>query len=75
MKVKTNKSANKSDKKEVKLDTSSPTKSPATPPSFSIETIKNGFIVSKSWNDDKGHWHNEREFRETNPLEVEVTKK
>lgn len=59
----------------MKLDTSTPKKSPASKPSFSVEAIENGFVISKSWNDENGHWHNERNFSEKNPLDVEITDK
>ena len=78
MKISTNKSKPKekeSKSKEIKLDTSTSKGVQKPQPSFSIDTISNGFIVSKSWTDENGKWHNERSFSETNPLEIEVTKK
>lgn len=78
MKVTTNKTAKKkesSESKEMKVDTSTPSKSPETPANFSIEAIKNGFLVRKSWTDKNGHYQNETEFRQDNPLDLEVTDK
>lgn len=78
VKVSSNKSskAKKDDKSydKEKLSTSTE-KSPATKASFSVEPIENGFIVSKSWTDENGHWQNKRHFCEENPLELEITKK
>jgi hypothetical protein len=63
-------STNKTSKsKTVKMDTSTPSKaSQATKPSFSVEPIENGWILSKSYTDKDGKWCNERKYVEENPL-------
>ena len=60
---------NKSKSKSVKMDTSTPNKSSqATKPSFSVEPIDNGWILSKSYSDKNGKWCNERRYVDDNPL-------
>jgi len=62
-------STNKTKGKSVKMDTSTPAKSSMeTKPTFSVEPIDNGWILSKSYTDKNGKWCNERKYVDDNPL-------
>ncbi len=61
-------STNKSKNKEYKMTTATPVKSPATKPSFNVEPIDNGWILSKSWCDKDGKYCNEKRYVDENPL-------
>lgn len=68
MKVSSNKSKNKSKTVKTTRDTVS---NYQTKPRFSVEPIKNGFLVEKSWTDKDGRYNSEKNYSETNPLDSE----
>lgn len=70
MKVKSNKTSSKSKVKSLKSESAIPSSTMREKPTFRVESIENGFIVSKSWSDDKGY-HETKKYSETNPLEDE----
>lgn len=59
---------NKTKKKSVAMDTSIPSKSPETKPSFNVEPIDNGWILTKSWCDKTGRYCSEKRYVDENPL-------
>lgn len=75
MKISSNKS-----KKTVSVKSSSALKSiirdktPDNRESYSIRQIKNGWLIDKSWCDEKGNYKSETIYSETNPLD-ELTEK
>lgn len=69
MKISSNKSkGSKSKKVQSSKDIVESTRSTENKPRYSVEEISNGYIVEKSWSDDKGY-HNSKTYSETNPLE------
>lgn len=67
MKSYSNKSA-KAKSKVVKTTKDIGSKDTASKPSYRVEEISNGFVVEKSWSDQKGY-HCSKTYSETNPLE------
>ena len=64
IKIKTNKSKQKK--------TVSATGSAKEKPTYNVESIENGFIVTKSWTDEKGMYQTKKRYHETNPLEKDI---
>jgi hypothetical protein len=57
---------------KIKTNKTSPvaeSKSSASKARYSAEEIKNGWIVEKSWTDEKGMYHCEKVYHENNPFE------
>lgn len=73
MKVTSNKA--KSSTKSVKTDKYISGSDTATKPRYQVEEISNGFILEKSWCDEKGKYHCVKKYHETNPLEEETEEK
>ena len=43
-----------------------------TKPSYRVESIDNGWIITKEWTDKDGRWRTQKKFMEENPLEKDV---